>query len=119
MFCDLARYVLSARGSMCGHEADPLRDAILLLPDDCTTTIDISDTTEIDHAAAAIVASAIRRSQRHRGIKFSILVASETTVAILADAGLSKITHHRRLVNSDGLSTRISGGGDEDNLARL
>ncbi len=94
MFCDLGRYELSARGPMCGHDVDPLTDAILLLPNDSAATIDLRDAVAIDAAAAAGLASAVLRGQRH-GVEFSILVGSEASSATLAAAGLSHITAHR------------------------
>ena len=90
MFCDLVRYELSARGSMCGHDAESLSDAILLLPDDSAATIDLRDADSIDAIAAAVLASAVLRGQRH-GVAFSILVGSDAASAMLAAAGLSQI----------------------------
>ena len=90
MFCDLVRYELSARGSMCGRDADSVSDAILLLPNDSSATIDLRDTTSIDATAAAVLASAVLRGQR-RGVEFSILVGSDASSATLAAAGLSQI----------------------------
>ena len=94
MFCDLGRYELSARGPMCGHDVDPLIDAILLLPNDSAATIDLRDVVAIDVAAASVLASAVRRGHR-RGVEFSVLVGSEASSATLAAAGLSRITAHR------------------------
>jgi anti-anti-sigma regulatory factor len=95
MFCDLARYELSVRGSMPGHDADPLKEAIMLLPDDSDAIIDLRDAAGIDNTSAAVLASAVRRGQLH-GVEFSILVASEEDSASLAAAGLAMVTHRRR-----------------------
>jgi hypothetical protein len=93
LFCDLGRYELSARGPMCGPDVDPLIDAILLLPTDSAATIDLRDAVAIDAAAAAVLAAAVLRGQRH-GVEFSILVGSAASSATLAAAGLSQITAH-------------------------
>lgn len=95
MFCDLVGYELSARGSMCGRNADSLRDAILLLPSDSAATIDLRDADAIDAVAAAVLASAVLRGQR-RGVEFSILVGSDEASATLAAAGLSQIVTAQR-----------------------
>jgi anti-anti-sigma regulatory factor len=101
MFCDLVRYELSVRGSMCGRDAESLRDAILLLPNDSEATIDLRETAAIDATAAAVLASAVLWGQR-RGVVFSILVSSDAASATLAAAGLSQITtsqpHHPAFV---------------------
>jgi anti-anti-sigma regulatory factor len=95
MYCDLVRFELSARGSMCGHDADPLIEAILLLPIDSAATIDLRDVVAIDDAAATVLATAVRRRQRH-GVEFSILVGSEVASDTLAAEGLSPLVVHRR-----------------------
>lgn len=95
MFCDLVGYELSARGEMCGDSADPLSDAILRLPNDSAASIDLRDVTAIDEIAAAVLASAVLRSQRH-GVRFSILVGSDAASARLAAAGLSQIVTTQR-----------------------
>jgi len=95
MFCDLARYELSVRGPTSGPDADLLKEAILLLPDESDAIIDLRDAVGIDNTAAALLASAVRRRQLH-GVEFSILVASESDSARLAAAGLAHVTDRRR-----------------------
>ena len=95
MFCDLVRYELSVRGPMRGHDAESLRDAILLLPNDSEATIDLRDAATLDAVSAAVLASAVRQRQR-QGVEFSILVGSEAASATLAAAGLSQILTAQR-----------------------
>jgi anti-anti-sigma regulatory factor len=95
MFCDLARYELSVSGSMPGHDAELLKEAILLLPDESDAIIDLRDAVGIDNTAAAVLASAVRRRQLH-GVEFSILVASDADSDRLSAAGLAQCTHRRR-----------------------
>ncbi len=92
MFCDLGRYELSAKGSMCGKDADPLGDAILLVPEASAATIDLRGADEIDDIAAAGLAFAVLRRQQN-GVEFAILVGSEAASRTLAEAGLAPITH--------------------------
>ena len=90
MLCDLHGYELSARGSMCGDEAAPLVDAIVRVPADCVTHIDLRNVFALDADAADALADAVRLGCVN-GLEISIEPGAESNRAMLRAAGLADV----------------------------
>lgn len=99
MFCDVRRYELSVRGSMCGEAATPLVAAIDMLPDEAVASIDLRELDDLDAAAVRLVRAAIE-GREACGVDITIEADGDRSLAALRVGGLGHLVTAKALLHA-------------------